>query len=55
VKWFSEEDKETIWDVQESGVPIRRIASRLGKQNCSVRKFIADAGGIGHGRRSAVR
>ena len=42
---FSPEDKETIWDMREAGVPVKRIAKHLGRQNFSLRKFIADAGG----------
>lgn len=42
---FSVEDKKTIWDMREAGVPVKRIARHLGRQNSSVRKFIADAGG----------
>ena len=42
---FSEEDKNTIWDMREAGVPVKRIAKHLGRQNCSVRKFIATTGG----------
>ena len=42
---FSPEDKETIWDMREAGVPVKRIAKHLGRQNSSLRKFIADAGG----------
>jgi transposase, IS30 family len=42
---FSEEDKKTIWDMREAGVPVKRIAKHLGRQNSSLRKFIADAGG----------
>ena len=42
---FSEEDKQTIWDMREAGVPAKRIARHLGRQNSSLRKFIADAGG----------
>ena len=42
---FSEADKETIWDMREAGVPVKRIAKHLGRQNCSVRKFIATTGG----------
>jgi transposase, IS30 family len=44
-KRFSEEDRKTIWDMREAGVPVKRIARHLGRQNVSVRKFIADAGG----------
>ena len=42
---FSEEDKKTIWDMREAGVPVKRIAKHVGRQNSSLRKFIADAGG----------
>ena len=42
---FSEEDRKTIWDMREAGVPVKRIAKNLGRQNSSLRKFIADAGG----------
>ena len=42
---FSEEEKETIWSMREAGVPVKRIAKHLGRQNSSLRKFIAAAGG----------
>src|SRR5262249_36986759 len=42
---FSEEDKKTIWDMREAGVPVKRIAKHLGRQSSSLRMFIADAGG----------
>jgi transposase, IS30 family len=42
---FSEEDRATIWDMREAGVPVKRIAKHLDRQNSSLRKFIADAGG----------
>ena len=42
---FSEEDKKTIWDMRESGVPVKRIAKHLGRRNSSLRAFIARAGG----------
>ena len=42
---FSEEDKATIWDMREAGVPVKRIANHLGRQNSSLRKFITGAGG----------
>ena len=42
---FSDDDKKTIWDMREAGVPVKRIAKHLGRQNSSLRKFIADAGG----------
>ena len=41
---FAEEDKNTIWDMREAGAPVKRIAKHLGRQNSSLRKFIADAG-----------
>ena len=40
---FSEEERQTIWDMREAGVPVKRIAKHLGRQNVSLRKFIADA------------
>jgi IS30 family transposase len=42
---FSPEDRKTIWDMREAGVPVKRIARHLGRQNSSLRRFIADAGG----------
>ena len=42
---FSEEERQTIWDMREAGVPVKRIARHVGRQNSSLRKFIADAGG----------
>ncbi len=42
---FSEEERRTIWDMREGGVPVKRIARHLGRQTVSLRKFIADAGG----------
>ena len=29
---FSEAEKQTIWDLREAGVPVRRIARHLGRQ-----------------------
>jgi hypothetical protein len=34
---FSEEDKIAIWDMREAGVPVKRIAKHLGRQNSSPR------------------
>jgi len=48
---FSEEDRATIWDMREAGVPVKRIAKHLDRQNSSLRMFIADHGG----RRPAPR
>ncbi len=42
---FSAEDRETIWDMREAGVPVKRIARHLDRQNSSLRRFIADHGG----------
>ena len=42
---FSPEDRQTIWDMREAEVPVKRIARHLGRQNSSLRKFIAGAGG----------
>ena len=44
-KRFSEEEQKTIWDMREAGVPVKRIAKHLGRQNVSLRQFIADHGG----------
>jgi IS30 family transposase len=42
---FSEEERQTIWDMREAGVPVKRIARHLGRQPVSLRVFIAGAGG----------
>jgi transposase, IS30 family len=42
---FSEEEQKTIWDMREEGVPVKRIAKHLDRQNSSLRMFIADHGG----------
>src|SRR5271170_4911450 len=42
---FSEEDRATIWEMREAGVPVKRIARHLGRQNSSLRRFTADHGG----------
>ena len=42
---FSEQDRKTIWEMREAGVPVNCIAKYLGRQNSSLRKFIADACG----------
>jgi IS30 family transposase len=42
---FSEEERKTIWDMREAGVPVKRIARHLDGQNSSLRRFIADHGG----------
>ena len=30
---FSEEDKGTIWEMREAGVPVKQIAKHLGRQH----------------------
>jgi IS30 family transposase len=54
---FSAEDRETIWDMREAGVPVKRIAKHLDRQNSSLRRFIADHGGTrpSERERSALR
>ena len=52
---FSEEDKTTIWDMREAGVPVKRIARHLGRQNSSLPRFIADHGGRRPTPREALR
>jgi IS30 family transposase len=42
---FSAENRVTIWDMREAGVPVKRIAKHLDRQNSSLRRFIADHGG----------
>src|SRR5215469_8348797 len=42
---FTAEEQQTIWDMREAGIPVKRIARHLGRQNVSLRKFIADHGG----------
>jgi len=42
---FTEADRATIWEMREAGVPVKRIAKHLGRQNSSRRKFIAGSGG----------
>jgi len=42
---FTDAERKTIWDMREAGVPVKRIARHLGRQNSSLRRFIADAGG----------
>jgi transposase-like protein len=39
VRKFSEEEKQTIWDMREAGVPVKRIARHLGRQNVSSLSF----------------
>lgn len=41
----SEAEKQTIWDMREAGVPVKRIARHLGRQPVSLRKFLSGTGG----------
>jgi transposase-like protein len=51
VRRFSEAEKQTIWDMREAGVPVKRIARHLGRQPVSLRKFLSGTGG----KRPSVR
>jgi IS30 family transposase len=42
---FTEADRAMIWEMREAGVPVKRITKHLGRQNSSLRKLTADAGG----------
>ena len=37
---FSEEERQTIWDMREAGVPVKRIARHMGRPPVSLRKFL---------------
>lgn len=52
---FSEEERQTVWDMREAGVPVKRIARHLGRQPVSLRKFIASPGGSARRHENAVR
>ena len=43
---FTDEEKERIWDLHQVGVPVKRIARTMGRQNVSLRKLISGSGGI---------
>ena len=43
---FSEEEIERVWDMHQAGVPVKRIARTLGRQNVSLRVLISKSGGI---------
>ena len=42
---FTEAEKQTIWDMREAGVPVKRIARHLGRQNVSLRSSSPMPGG----------
>lgn len=43
---ITEEEREWIWDLHQAGVPVKRIARMMGRQNCSMRELISRTGGI---------
>jgi IS30 family transposase len=43
---FTEEEIERIWDMHQAGVPVKRIARKMGRQNVSMRMLISRSGGI---------
>ena len=43
---FTEEENERIWDMHQAGVPVKRIARIMGRQNVSMRMLISKSGGI---------
>ena len=43
---ITDEEKEQIWDMHRAGVPVKRIARIMGRQNCSMRDLISRTGGI---------
>jgi IS30 family transposase len=46
VQRFTEAEKERIWDMHQAGVPVKRIARVMGRQNVSLRTLISGSGGI---------
>jgi IS30 family transposase len=45
-KRFTEEEIERVWDMHQAGVPVKRIARTLGRQNVSLRVLVSKSGGI---------
>jgi IS30 family transposase len=43
---FTDEEKEQIWEWHQAGVPVKRIARRLGRNNASLRKLVGETGGV---------
>ena len=43
---ITDEEKARIWDMHQAGVPVKRIARIMGRQNCSMRELISRTGGI---------
>ena len=45
-KPFTDEERATIWDDHQAGVPLKRIARKLGRQNSAIREYVGRTGGI---------
>ena len=45
-KPFTEEEVATIWEDHQAGVPLKRIARTLGRQNSVIREYVGRTGGI---------
>ena len=45
-KPFSDEEKATIWDDHEAGVPLKRIARNLGREISAISEYVGRTGGI---------
>jgi IS30 family transposase len=43
---FTEEEMATIWEDHQAGVPLKRIARTLGRENSAIRKYVGRTGGI---------
>ena len=43
---FTEDEKATIWEDHQAGVPLKRIARTLGRENSAIRKYVGRTGGI---------
>ena len=45
VRPFTDEELERIWEMHQAGVPVKRIARMLGRNNASLRALIGRTGG----------
>ena len=43
---FTDEERVRIWDMHEAGVPVKRIARMMGRQNASLRALVSQSGGV---------
>ena len=41
---FTDQEKQRIWDMHQAGVPVKRIAPIMGRQNVSLRVLISGSG-----------